>query len=346
MYPRITLQRNPLSLLDVHHNGTSSQMVSIVTSDSAGAFSDIATQQKGDFYLAESPTLLWRNMSTGQNVCWPMDGTNTVNTCGPLVSNWLPPMPAGWTMAGTADFTGNGNNDILWTMPGTTNVLLWTMMGPSFISSNWLRALPPGIPQYGVAGTGDFNGDGKPDILLTNSSGPTIRLMNGTQFVQDIPLSQVPLVATAKIVGVGDFTGSGQADILWRDYIHGTNFIWMMNGTNYSTTAQIDSETDTNWQIQGVGDFNGDGLADIVWRHATSGVQQSMADNEHSNECQPAATHQSELDNRRTEMTLIPKLRVTDCLRIAFVAVTVIRLWRSLYPCRRRRIVCPRRAAW
>ena len=42
------------------------------------------------------------------------------------------------------------------------------------------------------------------------------------------------------------------------------------------------------------------------------------------NECQPATTHQFELDIRRTEMTLFPKLRVTDCLGTAFVAVTVI----------------------
>ena len=152
---------------------------------------------------------------------------------------------------------------------GTTNVLLWTMMGPSFISSNWLKALPDSSSS--IVGTGDFNGDGKADLLITNFNSIKIRLMNGTNWIQDISLTNTPLVATAKIVGVGDFTGSGQADILWRDYIHGTNFIWMMNGANYSTTAQIDSETDTNWQIQGVGDFNGDGLADIVWRHATTG---------------------------------------------------------------------------
>ncbi|MGA2177505.1 MAG: VCBS repeat-containing protein [Verrucomicrobiota bacterium] len=264
-------QRQPDSFLAANHNSNGSALIQITPWAGSPV---IGTQQKGDFFLNGSPALLWRNTNTGQNVLWPMNGTNTnsCSCCGTLSSNGLPSMPAGWVISGTADFTGDCNNDILWTMPGTTNVLLWMMQGPSFISSNWLPAL--GNSSYGIVGTGDFSGDGKADIVITNSFGPVIRFMDGTSKISDIPITNLPPTSTAKVVGVGDFTGSGQTDILWRDYTTGNNFVWVMQGTNVIGTNDLASQGDANWQVQGVGDFNGDGIADILWRHAQAGSNQ------------------------------------------------------------------------
>jgi hypothetical protein len=156
-------------------------------------------------------------------------------------------------------------------MPGTTNVLLWTMQGPSFISSNWLPALSNSFFSYGIVGTGDFNGDGRTDLVITNSATIQIRLMTGTNWVQDITITNNPPASSAQIVGVGEFTNSEQADILWRDYTTGSNFLWIMQGTNVLGTTNLAKLGDTNWRVQGVGDFNGDGIADIVWRHAVTG---------------------------------------------------------------------------
>jgi hypothetical protein len=264
----------PASFTAANHNTNGSQLVGITPwSSSINPVPWIGTQQKGDFNLDGYTDLLWRNMSTGQNMLWPMTNINTMSCGGGVMSNGIAALAnTGWVISGTADFTGDCNNDIVWTMPGTTNVLLWTMEGPSFICSNWLPALPG--TNYGIAGTGDFNGDGKADLLITNSGFRTIRLMNGTNLIRDINITTVPPTSTAQIVGVGNFTAGEQADILWHDYATGSNFVWMMQGTSYSSTVNYLYQADTNWLVQGLGDFNGDGITDIVWRHGITGSNQ------------------------------------------------------------------------
>jgi hypothetical protein len=261
----------PLSFLVARHNTYGAQLVNISGGQSVTNPPSFGTQQKGDFNLDGYTDLLWHN-SGGQNTLWTMDVTNT-NSCGGLLMTIPVATMAetNWVISGTADFTGDCNNDILWTMPGTTNLLLWTMMGPSFITSNWMPALPSG---YGVAGTGDFNGDGKTDLVLTNSSTNTflLWLMNGTSVLSNVTVSANWPTGTSQIVGAGPFNGGEQADILFRDYSTGDNYIWNMSGTTFIQKITLSAQSVTTWRIAGVGDFNGDGIADIVWRNPSTGA--------------------------------------------------------------------------
>ena len=68
-----------------------------------------------------------------------------------------------------------------------------------------------------VAGTGDFNGDGRDDILWRNDNGPiTDWLANANGgFARLAPrLQRLDGLARG---GVGDFNGDGRDDILWRN---------------------------------------------------------------------------------------------------------------------------------
>jgi hypothetical protein len=117
---------------------------------------------------------------------------------------------------------------------------------------------------------GDFNGNGKPDIVWRNpTTGENlVWLMNGTSYGSTINLPAAP--SSWSIAGAGDFSGDGKPDILWRNATTGENLVWLMNGTSYGSTVNLPMAP-SSWSIVGVGDFSGDGKPDIVWRNPTTG---------------------------------------------------------------------------
>jgi glucose/arabinose dehydrogenase len=219
-----------------------------------------------DFNGDGKADLLWSN-SNGDTSIWLMNGTTVSSTSDlGIVGN-------GWAIVGTGDFNGDGFGDILWrNTNGDTSV--WLMTGNAtqvqVLSATDLGSVPTG---WSVAQTGDFNGDGKTDILWHNSNGDTsIWLMtsNGTQ-MQVLSTTDLGVVPTSwSIAGTGDFNGDGYADILWHNS-NGNTSIWLM--TSNGTQIQVLSTTGfggvpTSWNIALTGDFNGDGKSDIFWRNS------------------------------------------------------------------------------
>jgi len=129
-----------------------------------------------------------------------------------------------------------------------------------------------------MAGTGDFNHDGQPDILWRNAAtgANDIWLMNGSVVISSAAL---PMLANAKwrIAGTGDFNHDGETDILWRFYgAGGFNSVWLMNGSTKVSTVNLPALIDLDWQIAGCGDFNRDHQADIVWRREAGGGENAV----------------------------------------------------------------------
>ena len=76
---------------------------------------------------------------------------------------------AGWSVVGTGDFNGDGKPDLVWQNDGTWQVVVWYMGGPqgnSFLGGNGLASTD--VAGWSVVGTGDFNGDSKPDLVWQN----------------------------------------------------------------------------------------------------------------------------------------------------------------------------------
>jgi hypothetical protein len=119
---------------------------------------------------------------------------------------------------------------------------------------------------------GDFNGDGKTDVVWRNSATGQNHMffMNGRSIVGEASLRTVPARAW-RIAGVGDFNGDGRADILWRNADSGQNYLYLMQGAVIVGEGYLHSIANLNWHVAGVGDFDGDGCDDILWRNAATG---------------------------------------------------------------------------
>ncbi|MCC6239485.1 MAG: VCBS repeat-containing protein, partial [Phycisphaerales bacterium] len=164
------------------------------------------------------------------------------------------------------DFNGDDKSDIIVTDGGVSTI--WYMDGTTRLGTAALPSLGAG---YALAAYGDFNGDGKPDLLAYNAStgSPKIITLNGIS-----PTSQFVLPSANtqwKPVGAGDFDGDGHTDIAWRNQTTGQNTTWLMHGTGLANFKALPSTADNNWYIAGVADYNNDGKDDLVWRHSGNG---------------------------------------------------------------------------
>ena len=174
------------------------------------------------------------------------------------------------------DFNADGSADILWTNSTNNSSLVWYMNNTTKLTEAALPA-PPAGNGWAIVGTGDFNHDGKTDLLWRNSTTGANRIyyMNGVT-----KLSEVTIASQATpwvVAGVADFDKDGNVDILWRHPTSTTNnlFIWYMNGAvkNAGASAYITlnrTAMGQPWLVAGVGDFNGDGNPDILWRHPSA----------------------------------------------------------------------------
>jgi hypothetical protein len=120
-----------------------------------------------------------------------------------------------------------------------------------------------------IAGVGDFDGDGKSDILWRNTATGVNTIWKSGNSASSQSVS--PLTNQDwKIVGVADFDADGKSDILWRNSTSGVNAIWKSG--NGATVQAVNTLSDMNWNVVGTGDYDGDGKADILWRNSATGV--------------------------------------------------------------------------
>jgi autotransporter passenger strand-loop-strand repeat protein len=186
----------------------------------------------------------------------------------------------GWSVVGIGDFNNNGHDDVLVANPtgasetvgligywesGTT----WNVID-GYLSGDWW-----------VVGTGDFNGDGKCDILWKGSelgTGGQVSDSYHAMLVGVDPNVQnwIEVEETSPALQYlcsGDFDGDGTTDVALIDGTGEVNVWGVIGGEMVSSSVFNSNEgIDTSvWSFAGVADFNGDGTDDIAWCNRITG---------------------------------------------------------------------------
>jgi hypothetical protein len=159
------------------------------------------------------------------------------------------------------DFTGDARSDIVF--ENGPRRWLYSMDGTSVLST---QALPPAAPGWVLAGIGDFDGNGRADVLYRNTASTAdywIVLLDGVNVIGSAHLG---VAAGYLPTFIADFDGDGRADIVW-EHPSGGRWIFLMKGLSVASSVPVPPAV-KGWEIAGVGDFDADGKADLLWTNA------------------------------------------------------------------------------
>ena len=246
----------------------------------------------GDFTGDGKTDILWVNASDRTMQIWAMNGARVQSRTPVVAENGTPERSAApWHIVGTGDFTGNAKADILWVNASDRTMQIWAMDGGR-VTGRLTVVAENGTPEHSappwrIVRIGDFNRDGKADILWLNTSDSAMQLwiMEGGRVA-----GRVAVVAENgtpehsrppwSIAATGVASGNRNPGIVWHNGATGEVQWWWMDGHRVKGRATVLGE-DGNavhigppWSIVASSDFNLDGCADIVWHNSANGEVQ------------------------------------------------------------------------
>jgi hypothetical protein len=220
-----------------------------------------------DFNNDGSTDLLLQNSSTGAIASWFLQGPTWI---GGAYFSLTPPID--YTLVGVGDFRGDGTPTLVLQSRTTNQIAFWYTSGANratISGGDYVNVMPPA--GWKVVGIGDFNGDGKSDIVFQNQTTNQIAIwfMNGPQWTGGVYLPFTP-PAGWQVVGAGDFNADNFTDLVFQNQSTGQIALWYMNGTTYVDGSILTTVPASGWKVVGVGDYNGDGSADLLFQNQTS----------------------------------------------------------------------------
>jgi FG-GAP-like repeat len=157
--------------------------------------------------------ILWYNPNTSQLQFWSMgvgDGS-TVQHLGTRTVN----VTAGYYVAATGDFNGDGLTDIVFTS-ANRDLYLWKSNGQGGFQSTRIDNYPAGwIP----IGAGDVDGDGSDDLLWFNASSCQFGywlMKNGVRVLSQ----SLPVTCGYTPLSIGYYALSNRISIVWTSAAH------------------------------------------------------------------------------------------------------------------------------
>jgi len=202
------------------------------------------------------------------------------------------------TPVGAWQVSAYWNNSLLFSAPfsiSTTGVgqLVWQNQSTGQVNLDYYggtggaafmgwACLSCGIDTEGwqVVGTGDFDGNGVPDLVYQNQTTGQVNVNYyggpaGTSFIGWACLSCGIDTAGWQVVAVADMNGSGVPDLIYQNQTTGqvnVDYYGGSGGATFTGWACLSCGiVTTGWQVKAVADFDGNGTPDLVYQNQTTG---------------------------------------------------------------------------
>lgn len=195
----------------------------------------------GQFGYNGSPDLILMHPTDNRIHLWHMRGAQRLG--GEYVyytnqSNKHMTLPLGASFLGTADFDGDGLDDIAWLDPTTRRIGIWLMHGASFYSGHYInQPVPQG---WKIVGMGHGSASHSPQIVLLSPSREIhvwslngFDWYNGAYVLNPSDNSHAILPFGWSIVGVADMDRDGLDDLVMQNRSEGAVAYWRISSDLY-----------------------------------------------------------------------------------------------------------------
>ena len=173
------------------------------------------------------------------------------------------PGPA-WRLEATGDFDGDGWADLFFRQELTGELTVWRLRGMRFAGRLGLTpAVSPG-PAWRVAAAGDWDGDGRLDLLWSRAdTGALVQWLLDAELRRTAERPLDPPQASSpdwRVVAAGDYgVGPGgegfTQDIVWRHAVSGRQVIWFLDRAGHRSAGVFTSPAApgdaTGWAVEG-----------------------------------------------------------------------------------------------
>ena len=219
----------------------------------------------GDFNGDWKNDVLARWTSSAVLKLYAGNGTGSLSVGAQISTGW-----GGFNAIDTAgDLSGDGALDVLARQTSTGDLWLYRGNGKGGWILPRVRAGTGWQVMNAIVGVGDFDGDGRPDIVARLASNGDLYLYPGNGASGFRPRVRIATGWNRYdiVIGAGDVNGDGRADLLARE--KSTSRLWLHTGTGAGSIASS-TVISTGWNgftaIMAPGDFTGDRVPDVLAR--------------------------------------------------------------------------------
>src|SRR5437773_3506169 len=141
------------------------------------------------------------------------------------------------------DFNGDGKMDLAFANDDAPDAKVTVMLGNGDGTFQAAQRFSVGAAESESLATGDFNGDGKVDLVVANAGSNDVSVLLGNGDGTFQAARTFPVGNRLEFVAVGDFNGDGKLDVAVASY--NTNTVGVLLGNGEGTFATLSSTAAT-----------------------------------------------------------------------------------------------------